>query len=273
MYTCVFFQPKGRRPHCPLLFLSLVSRALLQPRALTNLVPHVHLCLHPAGCPLAMSQISLVDGVTMGSRACLAGEIALMQYPPGSLFLLLTHVLMLKHKCASEKRRQWWLRKDRSTHVQVSLMDPSAHRQFTPDGPGRAAPPVVPLFYTSASSVAPTREDNSGNTHKGDQSARSSVTLASVVAMRRSARLLVSHDDRVSARGSASSSIQHPCLRSQTPWSRSLSRRGVSRTRHTFLLQQCLCQYGSHCDQSKCRVEWTLCFTHPLHQRRNESAL
>ena len=44
-------------------------------------------------CPLAMSQMSLVKGATMGSRACLAGEIAPMRHPPGSLFLLLTRVL------------------------------------------------------------------------------------------------------------------------------------------------------------------------------------
>ena len=102
---------------------------VLPSRVLTIWDPHVHLCLHPAEgatqvlcCPHLVSSMSLVEGATMVSRVCLAGEIAQMQHPSDSLFHLLTHVLMLTHKSASKKGRQWWLRKDHSTQVQVSLL-------------------------------------------------------------------------------------------------------------------------------------------------------
>ena len=94
----------------------------------------------------------------------------------------------------------------RPQHSGASVsVGPPAHRQFTPGGPGKAAPPVVPLFPTSASIVAATRDDLPGNTHNDDQSARSSVTHSSVAAARRSALPPVSPHDRVSARGSSSS--------------------------------------------------------------------
>ena len=83
-------------------------------------------------------------------------------------FTPLVYVLVLTHKRASKKGRPWWLRKDHSTQVGFSA-GPSAHRQFTPNGSGMVAPPVVPLFPTSTSNVVSTRDDLFGNTHKGDQ--------------------------------------------------------------------------------------------------------
>ena len=112
-----------------LLFLSLVFLAVLPPCVLTNLDPHAHLSLHPAEgttqalcCPHMVSPTSLAEGASMLPRVYLAGEIAQIQHPSDSLFHLLTHVLVLTHKCALKKGRQWWTRKDHSTQVQVSLL-------------------------------------------------------------------------------------------------------------------------------------------------------
>ena len=47
-----------------------------------------------------------------------------MRHLQDSLFLLLTHVLMLTHKCASKIGRPVLLRKDRSTQVVSLLVHP-----------------------------------------------------------------------------------------------------------------------------------------------------
>ena len=175
-----------------------------------------------------VSPISLAEGATIVSRVCPVGNVTLMQHPSDSLSHLLTHVLMRTPQ-----------------HAGGFSAGPPAHRQFAPDGSGMVAPSVVPLFPTSASSVVSTRDDLFGNTHSGDPSACSSVTHSSVAA-RRSALPPVSLDDRVSVWGSNRSAVR-PLVSldgvSSVP-DLGYCRRGVSRTRHTFLLQRCLSQHG-----------------------------